>query len=116
MNCSELLESYLDHALSVPEGHADGSLARSAWERRTQGSVPLGYGVRFLPVSSEFARTLSDKRRCAATDSNRTLRDGFIAPLVPGTSCQATIKLSLRDSKRRFPTARVEQRSYDGVY
>ena len=113
MNPSKLLESYPDDALSVPEGHADGSLARSAWERRTQGSVPLRYGVRFSPVSSEFARTLSDKRRCVATDSNRTLRHGFIALLVPGTSCQATIKLSLRDRKRRFPTARVKERSYD---
>ena len=109
MSRSELLESYLDDALSVPEGHAEGSLARSAWERRTQESVPLGYGVRFLRLSSEFARTLSDKDRCAATNSNRTLRDGFIAPLVPGTSCQATIKLSLRDRRRRVPTARVEQ-------
>src|ERR1700743_258107 len=109
MNRSKLLESYLNAALSVPEGHADGSLARSAWERRTQGTVPLGYGVRFFPVNSEFARTLSDKRRCAATGSHRTLRDGSIVPLFPGTSCQATIKLSLRDRKRRFPTARVEK-------
>ena len=29
----------------VPEGQADGSLARSAWESATQKSRPVGYGV-----------------------------------------------------------------------
>src|ERR1700683_4644978 len=113
MNPSALLKNWSGDCPSIPEGCNDGSLARSAWERRTQGSVLLGYGVRFLPVNSEPARALSDRCRCAPTGSHRTLRDGFIAPLFPGTSCQATIKLSLRDRRRHFPTARVEERSND---
>src|SRR5580692_341684 len=113
MNLSPLLKNWSGECLSIPEGCNDGSLARSAWERCTQGSVPLGYGVRFLQVNSGLARALSDGCRCAATGSHRTLRDGFIAPLFPGTSCQATIKLSLRDRRSHFPTARVKERSND---
>jgi hypothetical protein len=49
--------------LSIPEGWNDGSLARSAWEGRTQGSVPLGYGVSSLPLSNELARALENSQR-----------------------------------------------------
>jgi hypothetical protein len=54
MNHSVLLKNWSGGCPSIPEGYNDGSLARSAWERRTQESVPLGYGVRFLPVKSEL--------------------------------------------------------------
>src|ERR1700751_1544146 len=116
MNPSALLQNWSRDCLSIPKGCNDGSLARSAWKRRTHGSVPLGYGLRFSPVNRELMRALSDGCRCAATRSYRTLRDGFTALLFPGTSCQATIRLSLRDRRLRFPTARVEERSYDRTH
>jgi hypothetical protein len=39
----------------------------------------------------------SSNRRAHLPESNRTLRDGSWADAVPGTSCQATIMLSLWD-------------------
>ena len=113
MNFSTLLKNWPSEGVSIPEGWNDGSLARSAWEGRTQESVPLGYGVSSLPLSNELARALLKRCRHAATFSYRTLRDGFVAPRFPGTSCQATIKWCLRDGKSRFLTARVEERAYE---
>ena len=89
---STLWKNWPSEGLSIPEGWNDGNLAGSAWEGRTQGSVPLGYGVSSLPLSNELARALLNRCRYAATFSYRTLGDGFIAPRFPDTSCQATIK------------------------
>ena len=58
MNFSTLWKNWPSEGLSIPEGWNDGSLARSAWEGRTQGSVPLGYGVSSLSLSNELARAL----------------------------------------------------------
>jgi hypothetical protein len=37
----------------VPEGHADRSLARSAWDSATPTSRPVGYGVIRAGVSTD---------------------------------------------------------------
>jgi hypothetical protein len=50
---------------------------------------------RVSSLLKETRRTLRREIRCAR--SYRTLRDGSFEGLFPGTSCQATIGLSLRD-------------------
>src|SRR6476646_6437455 len=70
---------------------------------------PVGYGV----ISCRWTQ-IDRERLCPymsgivkATRSYRTLRDGSFEDALPGTSCQATIGVSLRDrladdSRRRL--------------
>jgi hypothetical protein len=46
----------------VPEGQSDRSLARSAWDRATQKSRPVGYGLIRAdgPIGTRSYRTLRD--------------------------------------------------------
>ena len=60
-----------------------------------QKSRPVGYGV--IPAGVRPFRI-----SCAR--SYRTLRDGSSTDAFPGTSCQATIVLSLRDRFQTFAT------------
>jgi hypothetical protein len=51
----------------------------------------------------------SQSNRCAPLpESDRTLRDGSLGGRLPGTSCQATIMLSLRDEYILRASPRVE--------
>jgi hypothetical protein len=68
----------------VPEGRCDRSLARSAWDRATQKSRPVGYGLIRAGV-----RTDSMVGVTKSNGSYRTLRDGplggrFPRHFVPG--------------------------------
>ena len=95
----------------VPEGQADRSLARSAWDNATPKSRPVGYGVIRAGVraNSMIGVTKFPIRRLKTF----TLSVGLAAPdqtvpygtvlwrdTFPGTSCLATIRLSLRDKIR----------------
>ena len=92
----------------VPEGQADRSLARSAWDDATPKSRPVGYGVIGAGVRADsmIGLTKFQIRRLKTF----TLSVGLAAPdhtvpygtvlsrdAFPGTSCLATIMLSLRD-------------------
>jgi hypothetical protein len=48
-------------------------------------------------ASLERAVPKGTNRRAHLHESHRTLRDGALGGVVPGTSCQPTISLSLRD-------------------
>jgi hypothetical protein len=61
----------------VPEGQADRSQARSAWVAMQKGPVPEGRSIGSMVQSFRW--------------------DGAIFLMIPGTSCLATIVLSLRD-------------------
>jgi hypothetical protein len=95
----------------VPEGQADRSLARSAWDNATPKSRPVGYGVIRAGVRADsmIGVTKFQIRRLKTF----TLSVGLAAPdqtvpygtvlwrdAFPGTSCLATIMLSLRDKIR----------------
>jgi hypothetical protein len=101
---------------NVPEGRCDRSLARSAWNKpptkrpsrrvrcdpcrvRTDSMIEneeiSNLKKRVSSLLKETRRTLRREIRCAR--SYRTLRDGSFEGPFPGTSCQATIGLSLRD-------------------
>mgnify|MGYP003623046068 CR=1 FL=1 len=92
----------------VPEGQADRSQARSAWDNATPKSRPVGYGVIRAGVRADsmIGVTKFQIRRL----KKFTLSVGLAAPdhtvpygtvlsrdAFPGTSCLATIMLSLRD-------------------
>jgi hypothetical protein len=78
-------------------------LARSAWDGTIPDKAsPVGYGV---TVSRRFRRRsigTRDTSGIGCARSDRTLRDGFFWRALPGTSCQATIGLSLRDRRCCF--------------
>ncbi len=69
----------------VPEGQHDSSQARSAWDHEKNSPVPEGRLNR--------SRLRSD----ASEDFNRPSGTGVSLWIAPGTSCLATISLSLRD-------------------
>jgi hypothetical protein len=94
----------------------DRSQARSAWDSATQKRRPVGYGLiragvrtngsKVSAVNKRQAGSLSlvgvERRWCEGEPersriSYRTLRDGSLGGRCPGTSCQATIMLSLWD-------------------
>jgi hypothetical protein len=88
----------------VPEGQADRSQARSAWESVPQMYRPVGHGM----IGPANSRGMSHGN-VSCVESVRTLtriipyptgRLFGLAP-VPGTSCLATIMLSLWDKTRR---------------
>jgi hypothetical protein len=84
----------------VPEGQHDRSQARSARESVPRKYRPLGYG---MIGRSQSQRYFSWKRAScrigAHTCTNHTVPYGTAlwVGAVPGTSCRATISLSLRD-------------------
>jgi hypothetical protein len=88
----------------VPEGKADRSQARSAWESVPQMYRPVGHG---MIGRSQFQRYVSWKcescRIGAQTCRNHTVPYGTAlwVGAVPGTSCLATIMLSRWDKTRR---------------
>ena len=67
----------------VPEGQADSSQAQSAWSHEENGPVPAG--------------RLNGTRLRIRRQLRPSLRDGAFLHRYPGTSCLATIRLSLRD-------------------
>ena len=69
----------------VPEGQHDRSQARSAWETDAKRS----------PVPEGRLKSLSVPSKPRSVQSSRW--DGSIFLMIPGTSCLATIVLSLRD-------------------
>jgi hypothetical protein len=92
----------------VPEGQADRSLARRAWDNATPKRRPVGYSVIRAGVRADsmIGVTKFQMRRLKTF----TLGVGLAAPdhtvpygtvlsrdAFPGTSCLATIMLSLRD-------------------
>src|ERR1700730_7015100 len=75
----------------VPEGQHDRSLARSAWDCATP--------------KEPSRRVRYDSRRCggsAAPDHTVPYGTVLSKDAFPGTSCQATIMLSLRDKRATF--------------
>ena len=83
---------------SVPEGRDDGSLARSAWEQARQDpSRRVQYDRVTLLSRNQGAYSLNkpqfDSHPLTPCPTGRT---HDLA--VPGTSCQATIISSLRDT------------------
>jgi hypothetical protein len=93
---------------SVPEGQADRSQAQSAWDNATPKCHPVGYGVIRAGVraDSTIGVTKFQLRRLkpftssvglAAADHTVPYGTVLWRDAFPGTSCQATIMLSLRD-------------------
>jgi hypothetical protein len=92
-------------ACSVPEGQHDRSQARSAWNSANPRSRPVGYGMirvgvrtdsRWLPFPRDIPRELVAPDHTVPHGTVH-LRDTF-----PGTSCLATISLSLWDKIHSF--------------
>jgi len=92
----------------VPEGQADRSQARTAWDNATPKRRPVGYGVIGAGVRADWMigatkfqirrlKTLTLSVGIAAPD--HTVPYGTVLRRVafPGTPCLATIMLSLRD-------------------
>ena len=89
----------------VPEGQADRSQARSAWESATPKEPSRRVRCDSFRCTHESIENVISRAR-----SYRTLRDGSFEDAFPGTSCQATIGLSLRDGlQTRFATASRER-------
>ena len=74
----------------VPEGQHDSSQARSAWNHEDNGPVPLWT---FEPILLTLGLTM--------TTTVPPGRSRFTS--IPGTSCLATISLSLRDKSHSVP-------------
>jgi hypothetical protein len=104
----------------VPEGQADRSLARSAWDKATPKSRSVGYGVIRAGVRADsmIGVTKFQMRRLKTF----TLSVGLAAPdhtvpygtvlsrdAFPGTSCLATIMLSLRDKIHSIAVAKLSR-------
>ena len=94
----------------VPEGQADRSQARSAWDNATSKSRPVGYGVIGAGVRADSMIGVGVTKFQIRRLKILTLSVGLAAPdhtvpygtalwrdAFPGTSCLATIMLSLRD-------------------
>jgi len=92
----------------VPEGQADRSQARSAWDNATPKSRPVGYGVIRAAVRADSMigvtkfqirrlKTLMLSVGLAAPDQTVPYGTVLWRDAFPGTSCLATIMLSLRD-------------------
>ena len=81
----------------VPEGQADRSQARSAWVAMQRGPVPEGRS-KSLSVPQIFVveTELMPLQKRLVHLFNRPAGTGFFL-MIPGTSCLATISLSLRD-------------------
>jgi hypothetical protein len=102
----------------VREGQHDRSLARSAWKSVTQKSRPVGYGLIRAGVRTDFdlecrnfeceVYSLPYETRRTSSTRNTSGMSGIATPdhtvpygtvllvgAFPGTSCQATIMLSL---------------------
>jgi hypothetical protein len=58
---------------------------------------PVGYGVTISRRSRKWSMTTRNTSGIGCARSYRTLRDGSFEGAFPGTSCQATIGLSLWD-------------------
>ena len=95
----------------VPEGQADRSQARSAWDNATPKSRPVGYGViraavradSMIGVTKFQIRRLKPftlSVRVAGPDQTVPYGTALWRDAFPGTSCLATIRLSLRDKIR----------------
>src|ERR1700726_3885060 len=85
----------------VPEGQADSSQARSAWESAPRKYRPVGCGMIGRSQSQKyFSWKWAPCRIGAHTCTNHTVPYGTAlwVGAVPGTSCQATIASSLWDS------------------
>jgi hypothetical protein len=93
------------------------SLARSAWDSATQKSRPVGYGLiraglrtdSMIGVTKfEYAAHFFDEKYLWVSCADHTVPYGTVLSVdaFPGTSCQATIMLSLWDEihspRRRF--------------
>ena len=91
MNRSELLKNWTRDVLQSRRDITTVAWHEVPGKDAPQESAPLGYGMRFLPVKSELECAVPDRRQCSAIGSYRTLWDGFIASLFPGTPCQAEI-------------------------
>jgi hypothetical protein len=84
----------------VPEGQHDRSQARSAWKSVPQMYRPVGHGMIGRSQSQRyFSWKCAPCRIGAHICTNHTVPYGTAlwVGAVPGTSCQATITLSLRD-------------------
>jgi hypothetical protein len=84
----------------VPEGQHDRSQARSAWKSVPQMYRPVGHGMIGRSQSQRyFSWKCAPCRVGAHTCTNHTVPYGTAlwVGAVPGTSCLATISLSLRD-------------------
>src|SRR5271154_4678580 len=86
----------------VPEGQADRSLARSAWDDATPKSRPVGYGVIGAGVRADSMigltkfqirrlKTFTLSVGLAALDHTVPYGTVLSRDAFPGTSCQATI-------------------------
>jgi hypothetical protein len=104
-------------AAFVPEGQADSSQARSAWVTMQRGPVPEGRSKSWSEVfvvetelmPLENARYPELKGMLASNlsrDVQSSRWDGAIFLMPPGTSCLATIMLSLWD-KINSPPSRL---------
>ncbi len=84
----------------VREGQPDRSLARSAPAVRAavRGDGPLPIFLLFSPPKLRHSNTSITESKCAPLQ-NQTVTYGTVpwGGDLPGTSCQATIALSLRD-------------------
>jgi hypothetical protein len=95
----------------VPEGRSDRSLARSTWTAPPQKSRPVGYGLIRAGMRTDSIIGVISLPKKARRTFRREIPLGLgLRPIipcpagrsywggaVPGTSCQATIGLSLRD-------------------
>jgi hypothetical protein len=92
----------------VPEGQHDRSQARCAWDSATQKSRPVGYGLiraglrtdSMIGAANLHTRdTFRRKIPLGLTAPDHTVPYGTVLSVdaFPGTSCQATIILSLGD-------------------
>src|ERR1700692_781435 len=84
----------------VPEGQRDRSQARSAWDSANPKSRPVGYGMIRAGVRTDstwrtFPREIPLK--LAAPDHTVPYGTVHLRDTFPGTSCLATIMLSLWD-------------------
>jgi hypothetical protein len=94
----------------VPEGRCDRShstryrllmagLARSAWKNAAQKSRPVGYGLIRAGVGTDPINDWRGEMMAGIAMSDDTVPYGTVHSVgaFPGTSCQATIMLSLWD-------------------
>jgi hypothetical protein len=88
----------------VPEGQADSSPARSAWDNAIPKSRPVGYGVIRVGVRADsmigvtkFQITFTLSVGLAAPDHTVPYGTALSGDAFPGTPCLATIMLSLWD-------------------
>jgi hypothetical protein len=87
----------------VPEGQHDRSQAQSAWASATPKSRPVGYGMIRAGVRTDSTwRPFPREIPLELAVSEHTVPYGTVhsRDTFPGTSCLATIGLSLRDKSR----------------